>query len=142
MYERIVVPLDGSAEAEAALPVAEALARRPGAHVQLVHIVDPRVIAGLNLADTAALRTEQVCQADDYLSRIGAQLRTKGVAADWDVRLGDPPRALLRAIRDVEADLVIVVRRGAGRSDEAGSVAMKLLRQAACPAIMVPAPQT
>ena len=41
MYRTILVPLDGSAFGEHALPLALGIARRSGAAVQLIHVCTP-----------------------------------------------------------------------------------------------------
>ena len=41
MYQRIVVPLDGSDIAELAIPEAERMARLTGAPLHLIRVVDP-----------------------------------------------------------------------------------------------------
>src|SRR4051812_23756145 len=41
MFQRILVPLDGSAFGEQALPPARPIARQSGASVRLVHVLNP-----------------------------------------------------------------------------------------------------
>ena len=44
MYERILVPIDGSATARRGLDEAIALAARLGSRLQLLHVVDARLL--------------------------------------------------------------------------------------------------
>ncbi len=46
MYRQIVVPLDGSTFAEAALPLAQGLSRMTGAGLHLVSVVEPTQASG------------------------------------------------------------------------------------------------
>lgn len=41
MLDRLMVPLDGSALAEQALPLARAIARRAGSEIHLIQVHDP-----------------------------------------------------------------------------------------------------
>ena len=43
-YASIIVPLDGSATAEKAIPFAIAIARRAGSRIELVHVHDEGVL--------------------------------------------------------------------------------------------------
>ena len=65
MYTRIVVPLDGSALAEVALPHAEELSRMTGAPLHLVRIVD--VVTGRRMAVT--WRSKQLVLRRHWKSR-------------------------------------------------------------------------
>ena len=44
MYERIIVPLDGSKLAEAALPYAEELAAKMGSYISLLTVLGPEEV--------------------------------------------------------------------------------------------------
>jgi nucleotide-binding universal stress UspA family protein len=50
MFQQILVPLDGSARAEQALPMATRLARASGGAVLLVQVVGPPIDYGGGLA--------------------------------------------------------------------------------------------
>src|SRR5690606_2280404 len=62
MLRALLVPLDGSAFGEHALPIALGLARRTGAHLQLAHVhqlVPPATIAGVAVMDNLELRLKK-----------------------------------------------------------------------------------
>jgi nucleotide-binding universal stress UspA family protein len=77
MYERIVVPLDGSTFAECALPLAERVARRSGAELRLVTVAEPSGPAASELERYLAAVAERI--ADGEPKAITTAVRTGGV---------------------------------------------------------------
>lgn len=123
MYRRILVPLDGSEPAEAALSYAEALARASDGTIYLLRAAAPD--------DQAA--------ADRYLMRLAADLAARGLAAEtlpFGVR---PADAVVEAATQVQIDLVVMAthgRTGLARSLQ-GSVADAVLHRAPMPLLLV-----
>ena len=76
MYQRIVVPLDGSALAERALEQAAGLARLTGAPLHLVQVVDVPVTAGLaaEAATLAQALVDEAAAAGAYLDEARRRL--------------------------------------------------------------------
>ena len=83
MFQRIVVPLDGSELAELALPFAEEMSCLTGAPIHLVRVIDPapdglRVYGSFGLLVEAAplAMTEQTEreEAESYLARVAKDL--------------------------------------------------------------------
>lgn len=74
---KILVPLDGSPRAEAALPKAVDLLRvNDAARLVLVHAVDPATVPGLAFTDA---HVAAINAGADYLRRVAEQLRNEGV---------------------------------------------------------------
>lgn len=125
MADTIVVPLDGSALAERALPYAAALADLVGGGLLLLRAVPGSDMAGAEayLAATAA--------------RLGAAGRQVGCAA----RCGDPARVIARESRAPGVRLVAMSTHGtSGRGRWLfGATADEVLRQAGAPVLLVPA---
>jgi nucleotide-binding universal stress UspA family protein len=136
----IAVGYDGSPEAEAALAAAVVLARALGARLRVVEVLDVMMMG------TPALMSGPgyVTQPDDLEDRARVRLRDKvaalpdDVAAEPRVLMGSPEAELARQSED--ADLVVVGSRGYGphRAVLLGSVSGRLVREAACPVIVVP----
>lgn len=126
MYESVLVPIDGSQSAEAALAVA---ARVPTNLLRLV-MVQP---------DSASLDT--VCRsARDgraYLEGLAAPLRRLGRTIETCVLFGDPGRQIV-AVSAV-ADLVVMGSRGCGATHALvlGSVASWVATHSPVPAMIV-----
>jgi nucleotide-binding universal stress UspA family protein len=140
---RIIVPLDGSALAEQALPVAIALADTMGLPVHLVRVVDfdpvrGTVEAGVVVAKAYAKSQAAIIRlAETYLAEQVQRLRNKDVATTSELRTGTPASELLDAIH--EGDLVVLTTRERGSIQRwfLGSVAAELVRRAAGPVLLV-----
>jgi nucleotide-binding universal stress UspA family protein len=140
---RVVVPLDGSARAEAALPTATALADLLGVPVHLVRVLEEDVLRATVQAGAAAAAAYAAAQeatrrqADAYLADEARRLRDQDVAAGTELRTGQPAPELLAALRP--GDLVVLTPHGRGgvRRWLLGSVAEKLVRLAPAPVLLV-----
>jgi nucleotide-binding universal stress UspA family protein len=139
----ILVPLDGSALAEAALAPAAALAGPLRARLLLLRAVEPPVVAG------AAYATGYVYadydpgpaleEARGYLEGVARGLRERGLTADVAAEEGPAAAAIARAARERGAGLIAMAthgRSGIGRL-VLGSVATGVLHQAAAPLLLL-----
>lgn len=151
MYNKILVPLDGSKLAECVLPHLENVAKSsPGAEIMLVSVTervpgfrpvdDYSRALGVRLAPEAAGKME--AEARRYLDRIAKGLQAKGVKALAEVLLGDPAEEIALLATNEGFDLIIMASHGrSGPSRWAhGSVAEKVFRSNCAPVLMVKAP--
>ena len=136
---------DGAPEARRVPVVAEEIARRHGAALRIVQVVQPSEVVDAVLAvdpqGAAAARRIRERPLDE-LRRLVADL-APGLDAQADVVSGDPAEELVRA--STCADLIVVGSRRYGplHAVLAGAVSGRLIRAAACPVIVVPrAPRT
>lgn len=144
VYRRIVVPLDGSALAEQALPHAEALAQMTGAPLHLVRVMDPThlgtPLGTLLSADAVALELlleDERIAAREYLERIEGDLLDRRQAVTVEYRPGRVANELLAAAQP--GDLLVMTthgRSGLGRWF-LGSVAEEVVRRATVPVWLV-----
>jgi nucleotide-binding universal stress UspA family protein len=139
MPYRIMVPLDGSAFAEAALPLAYDLARRHGSDVHLVRVHQPPLPVKRSGGDPAFdldLEREGRWYLDVLLGRIEAHERARSVTAHPH---GPVVESLSRYIADHGIDLVVMTTHARGGLSRAwlGSVADGLVRQAAAPVLLL-----
>jgi nucleotide-binding universal stress UspA family protein len=152
MFERILVPLDGSKVAEAVLPYIEGLVSRlaPGLKVEvtLFQVLSPTyyVIAGEASAPVAytEIEMEQIKKkAVDYLDSTGEGLRSKGTIVECKVGVGKAAEEIIKAADEINADFVAMSTHGrSGLSRWAfGSVTAKVLRGGNRPVLMVRAPR-
>ncbi len=136
MRQRIIVPLDGSAAAEAVLPEVVRLARALDAEVLLLRVVRARVFPGVDPTDA---QVQVVREAEAYLAVQVEQVRLWGVAARSVVRYGDPVVEILDHIRAAGATLVAMASRARTRVGRLllGSVAAAVVRHAGVPALLL-----
>lgn len=141
MYQRIVVPLDGSGFAERALPDAERLARLTGAAIHLVRVVDlgrhGRLGASMEYAVVDPAPADEHTAASAYLRSIAERIVESGLVAETEVRLGQPCRELVAATQS--GDLLVMASHGRGGIARLvlGSVAEDVLRHAPVPILLI-----
>lgn len=116
MFQRILVPLDGSARAEEALPVAARIARASGGSVHLLQVVSPPIDYGGGLA-AAPLLSEQVIESEmstatDYLKTVAALPGLSGIQISTEVACGLPAQYILAVARSGEVDLIVLCSHG------------------------------
>ena len=142
----IIVPLDGSAFAARALPVAATLARRTGAPLHLLSVHAP-LAAPLDLPNApsydSAFDRAQRDGMQQALGRTADRLREEhGVAATTQVRAGDPAETIAAEAERHQAALVVMTTHGRGGFVRTwlGSVADALVRGASVPVLLVRPP--
>lgn len=145
MYERILVPIDGSATSNQGLEEAIRLARLTGATIELVHVVDLFAVAatpytGVALSAELVDQLKQGGQA--ILETAKAQVEKAGVTARIHVvdnlsgRICD---VVIDEATKCKADLIVIGthgRRGVSRL-VLGSDAEQIVRAAPVPVLLV-----
>jgi nucleotide-binding universal stress UspA family protein len=139
MFTSIVVPLDGSEFAERALPVAAGLAQASGADIALVRVVEVLAPGEHEPGVISYLDEHRVIAAQDYINRAAAQLALGGPASTEAYLAANVPAGILARARDVGADLIVMTSHGRSWPEETslGSTALTLLREAACPVLII-----
>ena len=124
MFDRFLIPLDGSELAEKAAAPAAELARQCSAQIVLVRVCN----------DQASL-----AESVDYLERVSQAAEEEGLSIRCDVYIGEPAARIVQAAYDEKVDLIIMSSHG--RTGEArtvfGSVAETVMRLAPCPVMVV-----
>jgi nucleotide-binding universal stress UspA family protein len=147
LYERIVVPLDGSQRAEEAIAHAESLARATGAPLHLVRVVDTPPLTKVDLVELgvehaarlAALKQieGEEATATEYLATIQKRLAARGLATTVAVITGQAVSELLGTVQP--GDLLVMTTHG--RTGLArwffGSVAEAVIRRSPVPVLVV-----
>ena len=133
----ILVPLDGSRFAEAALPLATTIARRSGARLRLV-LVDARASGPGASAAAAAVTVQE--REREYLNITAGRLDPGGTLVTDVHLLEGPPGPVLAADAEKHADdLVVMATHGRGAISRfwLGSVADYLVRHLHHPVLLV-----
>jgi len=149
MYERILVPLDGSKIGEAALPYVEDLVSKLSpqttVEVTIFQVVSSKshwVAVGEASAKIAYTKQELELmkqEASDYLDKAGEGLRSKGAVVKTKVSMGNAAEEIIKAADEINAGLVAMSthgRSGLGRW-AFGSVTDRVLRGGNKPVFMV-----
>jgi nucleotide-binding universal stress UspA family protein len=137
-HDTLLVPLDGSPAAEAVLPAAIVLAKRLGAEVALLHVLER------NAPDRVHGEQHLTGEADaaSYLQRIAEQFTVEGIPVTLHVHLvpvGDIPLSIASHAAESGASLILLSAHGAGspRSWLTGAVAQGVIRHAAPPVLLL-----
>jgi nucleotide-binding universal stress UspA family protein len=136
--DKILVPLDGSALAEAALPTAiELLADRPLATLRLLRAVAASALPG---GDPVEAQVRVMREAEEYLDSMATRLTGSGVkGVKTSVWYGPPAPAIVEAAQVGEVDIIVMSthgRSGLGRL-VLGSVAESVLRSTHTPILLI-----
>lgn len=134
---RLLVPLDGSGLAEAAVGLAAFLARRLGAELVLLHIVERRPPERVH----GEPHLRGVAEAEAYLQQVAARLKTPGLKVESHVHAGpeaDVAAAIAAHLPEQAGDLVVMSTHGRGgmRGWVLGSIAHQVVRRG-CPVLLV-----
>jgi nucleotide-binding universal stress UspA family protein len=143
MFQRLVVPLDGSLRAEQALPVAARLARSSGGSVLLVRVVSPHLDYSGGMAPapvfTGEVIEQEMAEATDYLNTVAASPMLAGIESQTEVSYGPPTQGILAAAEAYGSDLVVLCSHG--RTGflrwTLGSIAHKLIHKSAVPVLVL-----
>jgi len=133
MFTKVIVPLDGSRDATAALPVARTLAALGGASVSLVRVVHRP--AGLFAAHANDVRDASAYLDEVVRERLGGLDRP----VSTHVRSGDVVEAIIGEVGDGGSDVIVMATRGHAGVVRAvlGSVASELLSKSPVPVVVV-----
>ncbi len=139
----IVVGVDGSEQSIQAARAAGALARARSARLIIVTVVRPPEgwwgIVGS--PPTAEALGDSLSDAQrDVLDRTLRSVDLSGVEYEMQEEIGEPSARLIDVCVRVDADILVVGRRGASllRRMVVGSVANHVVHEAPCPVLVVP----
>jgi len=135
MYKQILVPLDGSAFAEAALPLALEVSRRTGARLHLATVLEPVTSFAYEGWEGAAVEWSHK-YLEEVLNRIEGKA---GGDVTQSVLSGHTVEMLQGEAETLGADLVVMASHGRGALSRMwlGSVADGFVRQTDLPVILV-----
>lgn len=137
----MLVPLDGSRFAEAALEAAETLARTFSSYLVLVRAVEgPTTPVVAPTGEPASAPGEAVeHDAREYLKRVQAQIERRGVGVTPIVRRGTALGVIDRAWRECDASLIVMASHGNTgiASCFLGSVAAQVIEEVGAPVLVV-----
>ena len=145
MFKHILVPLDGSFLAEAALPPALALAAKFGGEITLLRVTSMSTIyyadpygGGAELL--VEMRQQARAETAEYLKARKGELRQQGYIVHTQALEGESPAdAILDVAESQHVDTIVMSTHGRGGLARwvYGSVADKVLRHADVPILLV-----
>jgi nucleotide-binding universal stress UspA family protein len=147
MFQRILVPLDGSTHAERALPMAAQLGRASGGSIILLQVVvspsESWVYRSQSMALTRqSLEAQRAAEGLAYLASVSQLQRLAGVAIETLVCSGAGVAAtILDVAHSHDVDLIVMCSRGytGFKRWALGSVAQQVARKTPVPVLVLDA---
>jgi len=145
MYDRILVPVDGSATAKRGLDEALKIAAKLGSSVRVIHVVDDSSLtmtAGVLATNVGELLMALAGAGEQILADAKGAAQAQGLSVETVMRHCTAGRVCDVIIAEASAwpcDLIVIGthgRRGAGRL-LLGSDAEQVLRRASSPVLLV-----
>jgi nucleotide-binding universal stress UspA family protein len=140
LYERVLVPTDGSEGVERAVGHAVDLAAAHGAEVHAIYVVNTAGIAGLPMeASVEGIDDMLRRDAEAALERVVELTDGRDVPVTTHVIEGAPSTEIVRYAEREDCDLVVMGTHGRGGIDRLllGSVAEKVVRSSNVPVLTV-----
>jgi nucleotide-binding universal stress UspA family protein len=142
LYQRIVVPLDGSPEAERVLPYVEPLAIAFKSTVVFVRVVSRQsaaTVADSPAWDPSYLSDQEADLAATALESFVGRLQRKAYAVEHVLLKGEAGAEIVRFARETGADLIAMVTHARGGIERLvrGGEADEVIRHAPCPILLV-----
>ena len=142
MYQKILVPLDGSEYSECALDHARELAlgcRVP--HIVVMYVVEP-INPGTYEVPSQAI--EDAAQrgrnfGSGYLEKISARMKSQGLEVEPVLMSGNVTESILNYVKTNTVDLIVMSTHGRSGLSRLvlGSVADKIVRRSPVPVLLV-----
>lgn len=141
MFQKILVPLDGSARSELALPVASRLARASHGTVKLVQVVSPpdKFMVSVGTFVLPDILDENMPAAKAYLENVAKTGELEDIQTSTTVLTGHPAQAIIAEAKADNVDLVVMCSHGSAATLRwsLGSIAEKVARHAPSPVFIL-----
>lgn len=157
MFERILVPLDGSRRAEQAVPLAAKVARASGGSIVLLQVIAPvpiaynRYMSAVSIGGLYGPAIEVPAEMDQgaideareeakrYLEAIAASSELQGITVETTLIFGAVAASILAAAQSLHADLIVLCSRGytGFKRWASGSEAQQVARESPVPVLIL-----
>jgi nucleotide-binding universal stress UspA family protein len=138
MFNKILVPLDGSDLAAKVLPTVVELAKTFNSQVTLFHSchTEAHGEASPGVIETAAAQLKKGCEV--FLSKAGQDLQAQGLKVDWVCSEGVPAREIIGYADKNQMDLICLSTHGRGEvAWVMGSTAERVVAHATSPVLLI-----
>jgi len=146
--KKILVPTDFSKPALIATDVAADIARRSGAELTLLHVVEEIVGTSMNVSgqvvseanwDDKLFTMKMIEKGKKQLAKLAEDSRLQGVRVKQELRVGSPYHGMNAIITEKKVDLVVMGTSGKSDLEQMliGSNTEKVVRRSHCPVLTV-----
>lgn len=142
MYNKILVPLDGSKLAECALPHAEALAQAFKSTLVLLSVISPSTVVGRSSTDLEAFQKSLDArreEAQSYLKALQGQFSEKKIKSEIHVGIEPVVGEIVETAEKQSVDLMVIASHGRSGLERVffGSVASGVLNRIEIPLMVI-----
>ena len=141
MYKKILVPLDGSTLAEAALPHAEAIAKSEGAEIILLRIpmIPATELFAREPSIAVRIQEEEETEAKNYINTKVEELKKDHIKVSAITLEGPVPDTILAVADETHADMIAMSTHGRTGLQRwlMGSVADRIVYHAHIPVMLI-----
>ncbi|MBZ5665796.1 MAG: universal stress protein, partial [Acidobacteriia bacterium] len=137
MFHHLLVPLDGSRMSESILPTAAQLARRSGALLTLVHVVERHAPSAIH----SERHLVSAGEATAYLADVARMPALAGLRVEThvhEVGVRDVARSITEHTAELAPDLVVMSTHGTGGARRMlfGTIAQQVIAQGGTPVLL------
>ncbi|MDQ2054166.1 MULTISPECIES: universal stress protein [Halobellus] len=136
MFERILLPTDGTESMDAVVETAADIAGRRDAEVYILYVIDDRAFLTLQDDMKTDVLVELEGEGEAATDRAATRLHEAGIEVTTAIRQGDPADEILAYADEVDADLITMgTRRGDYTNNLMGSVSQNVVARSAVPVL-------
>jgi nucleotide-binding universal stress UspA family protein len=140
MFKKILVPLDGTEMAEAALPYAEELAGRLDSDIVLLHVFGPEQSTSKSMLLHYLSHTAEdaASAANQLYSDVAGKQPSKPIEVTWEVISGETAEAITSYAIGKKTELIIMYQQPASRNSHIpGDITHGILKHSPVPVLLV-----
>lgn len=141
MFEKILYPTDFSDVANKAVPYVERLHRAGARTVTILHVIDSRGLDLISYDPSEYRRAKEALSrlAQENMSFVARRLEREGLVVKTLIKTGNPAGQILKTALQEGTDVIVIGSHGKSNLAEIiiGSVSERVVRNAACPVLVV-----
>ena len=138
MFSRLLVPLDFTDENEPAILIALETARRDGAEVTLLHVIE--IVEHMDFDEMSDFYRKLEARAAAKLAVVTDRFTEAGVRARYEIVFGRRAQSILEQAADLKIDLIVLSSHRVDREHPAlglGTISYQVAIIARCPVLLV-----
>jgi universal stress protein A len=138
MFSRLLVPLDFTDENEPAILIALETARRDGAEVTLLHVIE--IVEHMGFDEMSDFYRQLEARAAAKLAVVTDRFTEAGVRARYEIVFGRRAESILNQALDLKTDLIVLSSHRVDREHPAlglGTISYQVAIIARCPVLLV-----
>jgi nucleotide-binding universal stress UspA family protein len=140
MYQKVLVPLDGSDLAECALPHVKKMVKEGFIKdIIILTVIDIHPSALLEGADTTVIYKAQMHNSREYMNKVQAQFRAEGIEVKTEILQGSAAQVISDYANEKKVELVVIATHGYSGVKRLmfGSVAFRVLHDSHVPVLLI-----